>query len=132
MYWDIVTATVASIVLGFLWYGPFFGKQWMKLMKITPKQMAEGKKKGMPATTYLLMIVGAIMTAYVLKLVLLQFPFSAVKSLLLTAVVLWLGFFVPTGIGSVLWEGRPWKLFFINVGYNLVNLIVMTVVYLLF
>src|SRR4051812_25813345 len=28
-YWAILVSMVISILLGFLWYGPLFGKQWM-------------------------------------------------------------------------------------------------------
>ena len=30
----VLLAAVISYVIGFAWYGPIFGKTWMKLMKI--------------------------------------------------------------------------------------------------
>ncbi len=33
------------MIIGSLWYGALFGKTWMKLSKITDKQMKEMKKK---------------------------------------------------------------------------------------
>jgi hypothetical protein len=78
------------------------------------------------------MIIASLLTAYVLKLVLIQFPFDAAKSLILTSAVLWLGFMVPLLVDSVLWERRPWKLFLLNAGYRLVSIILMTAVYLLY
>ncbi|MBI3341870.1 DUF1761 domain-containing protein, partial [Candidatus Curtissbacteria bacterium] len=31
-YMAVVAAAVVNMVLGFLWYGPLFGKPWMKMM----------------------------------------------------------------------------------------------------
>jgi hypothetical protein len=39
----------------------------------------------------------------------------------------WLGFVAPVTLGTVLWEGKPWKLWFINVGYYFVGLPVIGV-----
>jgi hypothetical protein len=36
----------------------------------------------------------------------------------------WLGFVAPVTIGSVLWESRPWKFWFITAGYYLVVLLI--------
>ena len=32
--WAVLGSMVASIVFGFLWYGPLFGKPWMRLSGI--------------------------------------------------------------------------------------------------
>jgi hypothetical protein len=37
----------------------------------------------------------------------------------------WLGFVAPVSLGAVLWDGKPWKLWFINAGYFLATLLVM-------
>ena len=42
----VVVVSIVSMVLGMLWYGPFFGKQWMSLMKLTKLDMEKSKKKG--------------------------------------------------------------------------------------
>ena len=40
----------------------------------------------------------------------------------------WLGFIVPVTIGSVLWEGKSWKLWSLNAGHYLTMLILMGVI----
>ena len=40
-YLAVLGAAAASIVLGFLWYGPLFGNQWAALMKFDKKKMSE-------------------------------------------------------------------------------------------
>lgn len=37
----------------------------------------------------------------------------------------WLGFVAPVTVGSVLWEGKPWKLWVLNNSYYLVSLCAM-------
>ena len=58
-YLAVVLAALAAMVIGFVWYGPLFGKQWMALMGFTPQSMDEAKKKGM-AKSYILMALGSL------------------------------------------------------------------------
>ncbi|MBI4174909.1 MAG: DUF1761 domain-containing protein, partial [Candidatus Aenigmarchaeota archaeon] len=43
-YAAIFVASVVALVISFIWFGPVFGKTWRKIMKVTPKQAAAGKK----------------------------------------------------------------------------------------
>ena len=128
----IVIAAIAAYVLGFLWYGPLFGKQWMAMMKLNPKDKDKGKQKGM-WKTYLMSFVASLVTAGVLSFfvgflvdvtgatpVLWNALFGA-----LVGTLLWLGFVATKSLGSVFWEGRSWKLYLFNTVYDLVSLVVM-------
>ena len=47
-YLAVLACGVVAMILGFLWYGPLFGKKWSQLMgwgEMTPELMAE-KQKG--------------------------------------------------------------------------------------
>jgi hypothetical protein len=110
----IIAAAVASMVVGYIWYGPLFGKAWMKLMGI--KDMAD--KSEMPKI-YGIMFVASLVTAYVLLL------FGASID---TAFWVWLGFQAPLLLNSVLFEKKPWNLYFINAGYQLAALVTMSFV----
>lgn len=58
----IVAAAILPLVTGFLWYGPLFGKAWMK-----ESGMTEEKAKSMnPAKTYGLAVVMAFLIAFAL------------------------------------------------------------------
>lgn len=46
-YGAVFAVAVAGFLLGWLWFGPLFGKAWMQEMKITPERMQECAKKGM-------------------------------------------------------------------------------------
>ena len=123
----VVAAAVASIVLGFLWYGPLFGKQWIALMNFDKKKMSEMKNKGM-GKTYAIMIIGTLVTSYVLAHFVDYLDATTVAGALTAAFWIWLGFVATVILGGVLWEGKPWKLYFLNAAYYLVNLAVMAVI----
>ena len=126
-YLAVVAAAVASIVLGFLWYGPLFGKQWATLMKFDKKKMSEMKNKGM-GKTYVIMTIGTLVTSYVLAHFVDYLDAANFAGALTAAFWIWLGFFAAVMIGTVLWEGKPWKLYILNVAYYLVNLSVMATI----
>jgi len=48
--------------------------------------------------------------------------------LLPTIVLLWIGFTAMPALSGVIWEKKPMKLYAIHVGYELVSLLVMTLV----
>jgi hypothetical protein len=121
MYWDVIVASIASIILGFVWYGPLFGKSWMKEVGWTPQKMKKISKKPM-GPTYFLMAVSTLVSVLVLKTILFSFPFGQSTTLCYAVILVWIGFFVPLSLSAVLWEAKSWKLFFINASYYLVNL----------
>jgi hypothetical protein len=130
-YLAVLVAAVAAFILGWLWYGPLFGKPWVALMKITPEQMAEGQKKGM-AKPYTIMFIGTLVMSFVLAHALVfaaaYMNVGGFSAGLQAGFWNWLGFIVPVMLGGVLWEGKPWKLWWINVGYYLVSLLVMGII----
>lgn len=127
----VVVAAVVAMVLGFLWYGPLFGKPWMQLMGFTKESIDKMKGQGM-AKNYLIMVIGALVMAYVLAHAL-EFASAytnttGVPAGLMAGFWNWLGFVAPVMIGAQLWEGKPWKLFVLTGGYQLVSLLSMGVI----
>ncbi|PIR84026.1 DUF1761 domain-containing protein [Candidatus Kaiserbacteria bacterium CG10_big_fil_rev_8_21_14_0_10_51_14] len=127
-YLAVIVSTIVMMGLGALWYGPFFGKQWQKLMGFTEESMKTAKAKGM-AKSYGLMAVGALIMSFVLSHSLVfattYLGTSGIAAGIQAGFWNWLGFIVPVSMGSVIWEGKPWKLWFINAGYYLVGLILI-------
>lgn len=131
-YLAVVIAAVASMVLGFLWYGPLFGKQWAKLMGWSEKDMATMKAKGGMGKLYFIQALGSLIMSYVLAHALIfagkYTNTSGISAGLMVGFFNWLGFIAPVTLGSVLWEGKSWKLWFLNNAYYLVTLSVMGVI----
>ncbi len=123
-YWAVLVAAVANMVLGFLWYGYIFGKPWARMMGYTKEKMEEMKKKGGMGKSYLLMFIGTLLMNYIFSYFIGYAQAATITAGLLLGVMVWLGFFVTTMIGSVLWEGKPVALYILNVGYHLVNLLI--------
>ena len=121
-------ATVAGFVWGFLWYGPICGKPWAKLMGF-PADFKPDQKKMTQAM--ILQFVGLFLMTFVIAHSV-QIWRPSVWGLggdgpnsnygFLCGFFTWIGFFIPQQFGKVAWEGRPWKLFFINIVHDFVNL----------
>ena len=122
----IVGAAVASMVLGFVWYGPLFGKMWMALSGFKPSDMEKTKTKAQKG--YMAMAVTSLVTAAVLSMLLTASASMTLAAGLMTGFWAWLGFIATVSLGSVLWENKPVKLYLLNNGFNLLNLLVMAAI----
>ena len=127
-YWAILVAVAATMVLGFLWYGPIFGKAWMKEMGIPADQKPDPKvmRRGV-----ILMVIGSFLTAFVLahtgevwrpSVWKAGADGSAAFYGFFNGFWIWIGFYVPLLLGAVAWENKSWKLFGINAAYYFVML----------
>ena len=127
-YFAVIVNVVIAMGLGFLWYGPLFGKQWAVLMGWSPEDMAERQKKDM-TKSYIIMALGALLMSFVLAHSLIfaaaYLQISGVMAGIEAAIWNWAGFVAPVMVGTVLWEGKSWKLWALNAGYYLVLLLTM-------
>lgn len=118
-YVAVLVTTIAGFVLGWLWYGPLFGKMWMREMKITPEKMAEDRQKGMAVY----FVQGAILT--------LLSTFGLAVVMLANGVPNWkhgaaIGAFVGVFVVAVrqmntaTWEGKSLTLRLLNAAHEVV------------
>ena len=130
-YLAIFVSAIASMILGYIWYGPLFGKQWMALSGFSKDSLDAAKAKGM-GKSYALMFVGSLVMAFVLSHALIfamdYLGSKGISAGLQTGFWNWLGFIAPVTLGSVLWDHKPWKLWVLNNAYNLLSLLVMGVI----
>ena len=126
-YWIVLVAAVAGMVIGFLWFGPLFGKQYMALMNFDKKKMQEAKKKGM-GKTYALAYLTSLVMAYVLAYFVSYAGAKTIADGAALGFLVWIGFFATTQLGMVLWEGKPVKLYVITTLHYLVTLAVMAAI----
>lgn len=119
-YWAILGAAVAMMVVGSLWYGPIFGKPWMKLAGISKEGQKNEKGLSMPAAMAL-MFVCALVISDVLAHLIIATGAQTEGDALMLAFWVWLGFIVPTFASLVLFERRSFKLYLINVLQYLVS-----------
>lgn len=118
-FWAVVVSMVVSVVLGFIWYGPLFGKKWAALSGLTiPAEKPPFKTMIKPIV---LSLLGALFANVILSM---GVHGATVATGMLAGFFAWLGFVVPVYLNFSGWEGKPWTLFSINAGYWLVYLLV--------
>ncbi len=123
-YWAVLVAAIASMVIGSVWYGPLFGKLFMKEKGMdtwSKEKQAEMKKKmGM---SYLAQFIASFVMFYVLAGLIVGFGKTSLIGGMLTGFIVWFGFVVPLALGEAIWGGKK-SLFFLSIGHMLVNLLV--------
>lgn len=124
-YIAVLVSAVAAMVLGSLWYGPLFGKRWMKYMGWTKEKMDSMKKGSNMNVNYGIQAVGALVLAYVFAHVISFSGATTITAGLQGGFWMWLGFVAPIMLGKVLWEGKSWNLYFLDAGYYLIQLLIM-------
>lgn len=124
---SVIIAAVATIILGTLWYGPIFGKYWIKLMGFTSKQIEEGKKKGMTGH-YIAALLGSFVMVFALSMLMQALSVTTIGAAWALSIIIWIGFYLTLTLGGVLWEGKSLQLYVFNNLYNLVQLLVVSAI----
>lgn len=132
-YWAVLLCGVAAMVVGTLWYGPLFGKQWMAMTGMTEAEVEAAKKD--PSSMYRsygVMFVGALVMAFVLSRGIAfgnaYLGSATTATALISAFWFWAGFVAPVMLSPVLWEKKPWTFWALTSGYYLVSMLVMAVI----
>ena len=121
-------AVIANFILGWLWYGPIFGKAWAieMGMDLNKKPEASVMIQGM-----VMMVIGNFLMAYVLAHDLFAWSnvpgmedMTGISALFSASFFTWLGYYVPTHIGATTWENKSWKLTGINLAYHFLTLFI--------
>ncbi len=117
----VVISAVVYWLLGALWYGVLFGKQWMALEGLNMEHLQQQS----PTVPYIIAMLANLVLASVLaKICVWREADTAVKGAAL-GVLLWIGFIATTSFTTYLFEGRSKQLFLINYGYSLVGMLLM-------
>ncbi|HWZ82189.1 MAG TPA: DUF1761 domain-containing protein [Terriglobales bacterium] len=120
--WGVLVASVATMVIGFLWYSPvLFARPWMRLMgydpddkaKLAEMQKGAGKMYGI---TFVATVLSAVVLAKIIDLTSVNTILYGMK----VGVGVWLGFVMTVQLTGALFTRQPMKLFLINTGYQLV------------
>jgi len=114
------------MILGSLWYGPFFGKQWIKMMGWSKKDIQKGmaNKTAMYrsyALGFVTSFVGALVVGILVKATTLYGWLGGAG----LGALLWLGLVATTSLSSVIWEGKNFRLWTLNNSYSLLNLMIV-------
>lgn len=120
--WAVLVAALASFIVGWLWYGPLVGKLWMKLNGFTPEKLRE--EKGLPMPFIMIVnYVATVLAAFSIAMFIgaeSNASFGIFAGLMIA--LFWIG---TSRLNDVLYERQPFKLYLINLGYNLVIYVIM-------
>lgn len=113
----VLLCVVFSMVSGFIWYHPkvFFPAWWAGIGKSGDGSNMEGAG----ASTWILTIVAALVQAVSVSFLL---PFMG-GSGAMTGFMIWFGFVAPTNLVNKLFAGHGLKVWAIEAGNHLVNLV---------
>lgn len=128
---------LASMIIGFVWYGPFFGKKWGEIVGMPAREAmsdADNKafgKKMIPL--YLLNMLVAFVQFYAIGFFAAFIGGITASGALLYGFFIWFGFVMPIQAGMAIWSGKSrklsWTMFGISAGYQLVIIILGAVIW---
>ena len=122
------------MVLGFVWYGPMFGKMWMKINGADASDV-EARKKMQKAAgpLYVVQFLMTLFQVHVLQGVIsLMHAAEPDFGSLFIAVFVCFGFVITTTAGTSMWTAEKgnikWARFLIQAGYQLVLFVIFGLV----
>lgn len=113
-----ISIVIASMGVGAIWYGPLFGKQWMRLVGHTEKSIKAGVSKAMQ--------MGLIATTIQVAATIGVVSFLAVNTpveLLQFELFAYVAFVVAQPLNIVIWSKGTWELFWINASHAFVTML---------
>lgn len=121
----VLLAAVSSMVVGAVWYAkPVFGKRWMRLSGITDSDV-----QGTAVVPLIITFIVSFFTAAVLagSAAIAQHFYEGnfFVNVVLTAVILWIGFTASRMLTHDLFDRRPSSLTVLNLAHELVTVVVM-------
>lgn len=117
----VLVALIANMIIGALWYGPLFGKRWMKELGLTMEDIQSGSM----VQPYAVAILNSFLMAFILANVIAWTGTTGIANGLLLGLLMWVGFTGFTFAVNHAFEGRSLQLWVINSGTYLVGLLVM-------
>ena len=116
----VLVAAIVGMAVGFLWYSKLlFSEPWSKLANTKM-----GENQANPAL-YVVNLIVYLVIAYALAQLMYYFKLTSLLDGLAAGMFVFVGFSGATAFTENLFSGRRWKLFAINWGYQLVNLMIM-------
>lgn len=123
--WAVLVATLSTFLVGWLWYGPLFGKAWLSAVGMNEEEIQKGSMGKIFGLTFIFEFIMAF------NLAMFFYGSPEAAETITAASGAFYGFL--TGFGWVffalavnsLYEQKSWKYIFINGGYWTVTFTLM-------
>lgn len=127
----VLLSTIAAMAVGSFWYSLSSptGKIWLKELGFKAPTPEEMKAKGGEAMRSMMIYsVGVFVTMYVYFHMLATYQTATYWIGLQGAFFTWLGF-CHSGLSGVVFERKSWKLYAVNQGFNLIMLVMASLIF---
>lgn len=120
-WFAVGTSVIANFVIGALWYSPLlFVNQWLAMAGVDRPIFDQGLPKALLGDLF-----SALAIALALNQVIRWSGSVGIRSGLLIALIVWVGFVASVLLAQVTYEHRPFAFFAISAGYRLIVLLAM-------
>jgi len=114
-----VVAALSSFGVGFLWYGPLFGKPWQKLIGLSDEDMKNANMGKIFGTAFIFTLIGAVVLATMIP------AGTGLLNGMLLGLTVGVGF-AATALGiNYQFARHPFNLWLIDGGYIIIVYVVM-------
>jgi hypothetical protein len=120
----ILVVTIVRFVLGFVWFGLIFGKQWQGLTGVSQDAMKKGMARAI-ATDLITTFIMAWVLAHALFFASKFYGAMTWQSGAIGGFFNWLGFIGAVSLAAQTYEQKPIKLWIIVNAYQLISLVIM-------
>jgi hypothetical protein len=115
----VLVAVVLQFILGFLWYGPFFGEPWMGMVGL---DLATIEANPPGAGEWVTNIVSAVVSMYVLAWLYGKIPVTSLVQGLFTGLLIGFAFVLLSVMTSGMFAKDPYGLAWITGGFTTAGL----------
>ncbi len=122
-YLGVVVAALVFFLIGALWFSVLFGHMWAHALKAHSKIVIKEPSKKEFATKLVLTFVANFVACFAMDCLVMVTGSASLLSGLILGIIVAVGFIATTLVSACIWEGRPVKLFLIEVGYPMLGII---------
>ena len=120
--WAILVSAVVYVAVGALWYSKaLFAESWIKLVGLT----AEDTQREYTPWLIVANAVVALVGAFVLGLIVEWMGAANILQGLFVGALVGVGVAAATRLPEYMYEGRPFRLFLVNSGHDIVGFLLM-------
>lgn len=125
-------AAIVVTILGVVWFGPLFGKSYMRVNGLSPEMALANKKSMMPKM--LLDFVMSFVMFFGFLMILNIAQAGTYSAALIFGSLFWVFMIMPNKASSVIWSNKntkdSWVLFGITASYSLVSFVVSALLFI--
>ena len=118
-WWAILTATVAAFALGYVWYGPAFGKAWLAALGKTEEDIQPSP------TPFVVSFVAALATCVVVAALMSGLGMTGIADGAVLGLLTGIAFIAASMASDTAFCGRGWRLWAIQAGYRVTYSVLM-------